>query len=136
MNQEDIAKLIPHTGNMCLLEKIINWNETTLKAQTYTHLKLDNPLRTNDKLKSIHGIEYAAQAMAVHGALLDKKCQNGYIGSIRNVVVNEAYLPTRKSPLDIHVQALMRSKQGFIYNFSLQCTNQLIISGKITIFLF
>ncbi len=107
-----------------------------LLAQTYTHLNIDNPLKKNNKLKSIHGIEYAAQAMAVHGALLDKKCQNGYIGSIRNVILNETYLPTHQSPLDIKVHPLMRSKQGFTYNFLVQCTNQLIISGKITIILF
>jgi predicted hotdog family 3-hydroxylacyl-ACP dehydratase len=135
LNQETIAKLIPHSGKMCLLEKIINWNEQTLRAQSLSHLKKENPLRTEGKLKSIHGIEYAAQAMAVHGALLKQKTQHGYLASIRSIVLHESFLPTQQAPLDIQVSVLMRYTNGFTYHFELLYENQLIISGKITIFL-
>jgi predicted hotdog family 3-hydroxylacyl-ACP dehydratase len=49
---------------------------------TQTHQKNDNPLRNNGSLPVSALIEYGAQAMAVHGALiakdLTKQIQEGY----------------------------------------------------------
>ncbi|MCU7895697.1 MAG: hypothetical protein KZQ62_12805 [Candidatus Thiodiazotropha sp. (ex Lucinoma aequizonata)] len=35
-----------------------------------SHLNQDNPLRRTESLSSINGIEYAAQAMALHSSLI------------------------------------------------------------------
>ena len=39
-------------------------------ARRRSHRDADNPLRAHDRLGAACGIEYAAQAMAAHGALL------------------------------------------------------------------
>jgi len=65
-----IATHIPHQGNMCLLDGVVQWDDTRLTAIASSHLAPDNPLRAYGCLSSVHGIEYAAQAMAVHAALL------------------------------------------------------------------
>ena len=63
-----IAALIPHQGSMCLLERIVDWDERA-SCWRRTAIAPDNPLRVEDKLRAIHLCEYGAQAMAVHGAL-------------------------------------------------------------------
>jgi predicted hotdog family 3-hydroxylacyl-ACP dehydratase len=64
-----LASLIPHQGAMCLLERIVDWNDTNIRLATTTHASPINPLRSNGRLRAIHLCEYGAQAMAVHGAL-------------------------------------------------------------------
>ena len=63
------AHLIPHAGAMCLLDEVVEWDATRLHARSATHRQLDNPLRADGMLHAVNLCEYAAQAMAVHGAL-------------------------------------------------------------------
>lgn len=65
-----IAAHIPHQGDMCLLDRVVKWDEQRIQCQAGSHRLGDNPLRSRDRLSAACGIEYAAQAMAVHGALL------------------------------------------------------------------
>ena len=61
---------IPHHGRMCLLDEVIEWDTQHIRCRSGTHRLPDNPLRSHGRLGSACGIEYAAQAMAVHGALI------------------------------------------------------------------
>ncbi len=65
-----IRRHIPHQGNMCLLEEVLSWNEHQLRCRAASHRAPDHPLRAHGRLGSACLIEYAAQAAAVHGALL------------------------------------------------------------------
>ena len=58
---------------------------------------MGNPLRAHDRLSAACGIEYAAQAMAVHGALcagLDgqQTPRNGLLASVRGVDLPNAVM--------------------------------------------
>ncbi len=64
-----IERHIPHHGRMCLLDEVIEWNAEHIRCRSGTHRMADHPLRSHGRLGSACGIEYAAQAMAVHGAL-------------------------------------------------------------------
>ena len=64
-----IRELIPHAGTMCLLENVVELDDTSISCETCSHLDPRNPLRHKGHLSSLCGIEYAAQAMALHGAL-------------------------------------------------------------------
>ena len=55
---------------MCLLDAVISWNPERVTCRSSTHRAADNPLRAYGRLGIACGIEYAAQAMAVHGALV------------------------------------------------------------------
>ena len=65
-----IEQHIPHKGRMCLLDEVLNWDATQIRCRSATHRTTDNPLRAHGRLGAVCGIEYAAQAMAVHGALV------------------------------------------------------------------
>ena len=60
---------IPHHGRMCLLDEVLEWDAQHIRCRSGTHRLPDHPLRSQGRLGVACGIEYAAQAMAVHGAL-------------------------------------------------------------------
>jgi predicted hotdog family 3-hydroxylacyl-ACP dehydratase len=70
LNRAWIESRIPHHGRMCLLDEVIAWSAAGISCRSSTHREVDNPLRTYGRLGVACGIEYAAQAMAVHGALV------------------------------------------------------------------
>jgi len=76
-----IRELIPHAGKMCLLELVVDYDAESIRCETRTHLAADNPLRHQGRLSCISGIEYAAQAMAVHGALKSGALRSGALKS-------------------------------------------------------
>jgi predicted hotdog family 3-hydroxylacyl-ACP dehydratase len=131
----EIEQRLPHAGKMSLLNKIIIVDKYTLTAQAKNHLEPHNPLSIKGKINSINGIEYAAQAMALHGSLLSAKVSVGYIASIRNIELKSPFFPKINEPLQIHVVKLMGNKTGFTYQFDVQCQQIELISGKITVFL-
>ena len=148
MNKKEICQLLPHSGNMCLIDKIISWDSTTLAVQTESHLNSNNPLRKQDFLSSIIGVEYAAQTMALHAALLSQKDsqqeagkqkQGGYLATIRNLQIDADYLCSPDSdnsaPLDISVLMLLRDSRGYSYEFTITADNNQLLSGRLTIFL-
>jgi predicted hotdog family 3-hydroxylacyl-ACP dehydratase len=69
LNRTWIAQNIPHHGRMCLLDEVIEWDAQHIRCRSTTHRLPDHPLRSHDRLGVCCGIEYATQAMAVHGAL-------------------------------------------------------------------
>ncbi len=69
LNRAWIEARIPHQGRMCLLDEVVECNAQYIRCATATHRAPDNPLRSHGRLGSAAGIEYAAQAMALHGAL-------------------------------------------------------------------
>ena len=64
-----IERNIPHHGRMCLLDEVMEWDAQHIRCRSGTHRLSDHPLRSQGRLGAASGIEYAAQAMAVHGAL-------------------------------------------------------------------
>ena len=70
LNRAWIESRIPHHGRMCLLDEVIAWSAERVSCRSGTHRDTDNPLRAFGRLGIACGIEYAAQAMAVHGALV------------------------------------------------------------------
>jgi predicted hotdog family 3-hydroxylacyl-ACP dehydratase len=82
-----IARHIPHQGSMCLLDYVEAWDQERIQCRASSHRAADNPLRAYGRLGAACGIEYAAQAMAVHGALLDRRAvpaRVGYLVSVRD----------------------------------------------------
>ena len=83
-----IAARIPHQGSMCLLDAVLAWDSGQIHCRASSHRQPDNPLRAAARLGAACGIEYAAQAMAVHGALLapaGAPPRPGYLASVRSV---------------------------------------------------
>ena len=70
LDKAGIAALVPHAGPMCLLDAVLAWDMTTIACIASSHRSVGNPLAANDRLDAVCGVEYASQAMAVHGGLI------------------------------------------------------------------
>ena len=69
LGAEDIRGLVPHQGAMCLLDAVEFWDASRIVCTTAQHRSSANPLAHDGRLSAVNAIEFAAQAMAVHGAL-------------------------------------------------------------------
>ncbi|MCU7889748.1 MAG: hypothetical protein KZQ59_17265 [Candidatus Thiodiazotropha sp. (ex Lucinoma aequizonata)] len=135
LNKQDICGRLPHAGAMCLLGSIVSFDESSIRCVSNSHLNQDNPLRRTEGLSSINGIEYAAQAMALHSSLIQDLAadQTGYMSTLRNIKINQQWLDCHPTELIIDAHLLGSSFSGIIYDFILSTDQSEIISGRATI---
>ena len=70
-NTIDVAELIPHSGKMVLLDRIIDCDDNSLSAECVVR---DDGLLGNDKtVPAWAGIEYMAQAIAAYAGMMAKR---------------------------------------------------------------
>ena len=129
----EIQSLIPHTGNMCLLNSVTHWDATHITCTADSHHNPDNPLVCNGKVPILCGIEYAAQAMAVHGGLTrlaGKRPRAGLLVSVRDVVTRVKYLSDGHEDLHIKAEQLLAGEAGVSYSFVLQMGAIELMTGR------
>jgi len=92
LDRKRIAACIPHSGAMCLLDAVLSWDSQSIRCLATSHRAAHNPLRAQGRLAVVCGIEYAAQAMAMHGALcaelsveLKARPRAGFLTSVRDI---------------------------------------------------
>ena len=89
LDHAGIEALIPHRGTMCLLDHLLSWDEARIECASIGHRDPGHPLRTASGLMASAAIEYAAQAAALHGALLARRAgartAPGALASARDV---------------------------------------------------
>jgi len=124
---------IPHQGSMCLLDRIDSWDAQHIQCSASSHRAPDNPLRAHGRLGAACGIEYAAQAMAAHGALLaaaDSAPRAGYLASVRAVELKVARLDDIAA--DLRVEAVRESGDDntILYGFSVYAGQDLLLGGR------
>ena len=138
LDKEAIAALIPHAGRMCLLDEVTSWDATRVSAASRGHRDAGNPLRTAGGLATLSAIEYAAQAMAVHGALVGAvsgKPRAGYLVSLRNVVCGAPRLDDLEGDLVVEAEQKMADGEHVMYAFSLRVGDSEVLSGSATVVL-
>ena len=133
-----IAAHIPHQGSMCLLDELLTWDAAELRARATSHRSPDNPLRADGRLGAATGIEYAAQAMAVHGVLLAGDGQPlgvGYLASVRSVRLHTDRLDDIADDLEVRVQRLSGDAAVILYAFDLLAGGRTLIDGRASVVL-
>ena len=134
-----LCQLIPHHGTMCLLNTVERWDETSILCTTASHRDATNPLRRDNRLEAICGLEYAAQAMAVHVGLLDqgkeRRLTVGYLGAVKNLMLQATRLDGVKGDLTVHATRLVGEVNCFIYAFRVSAEQQELLDGRASIFL-
>ncbi len=133
-----IAAHIPHQGSMCLLDRVIEWSESSINCRATSHNDPGNPLRAEGRLGAANGIEYAAQAMAIHGALLanaDDQPRQGYLTSVRSVTLNVARLDDLPGELSVQAERLSGDSNNILYQFSLSHDGRCLLEGRAAVVL-
>ncbi len=137
-DKASIAKVIPHAGNMCLLDAVLECDSQRIRCRSSSHRDLNNPMRSENELSALCGVEYAAQAMAVHGVMggqLNKKPRAGFLASLRDVTCSAMRLDTLADDLIIEAEKLMGDEARVIYQFAVHAGNKQILSGRATVVL-
>jgi len=138
LDHQEIAARIPHQGSMCLLDRVIDWNEQKIECSAISHQTADNPLRRNNRLGAAIGIEYAAQAMAVHGALLaarETAPKKGMITRVQRITLYAERLDDCPDALRITAERLMGDERVVRYGFELRCGERILIEGEASVIL-
>jgi predicted hotdog family 3-hydroxylacyl-ACP dehydratase len=122
---------------MCLLDEVISWDARQVRCRSGTHRLPDHPLRSRGRLGIACGIEYAAQAMAVHGALaggaLEARPESGFLASLRDVRLHVLRLDDLASDLYCDATLAAGDRSSALYEFALWCDAKLLLGGRATV---
>lgn len=141
IDRQWIETHIPHRGGMCLLDEVLSWNSIRVQCRSSTHRDPNNPLRTHGRLAAVCGIEYAAQAMAVHGALIASRptpstksmSVAGYLASVRNVSLHASRLDNIDTDLIATAELVNGDERMVVYDFSVSTGERALLAGRATI---
>ncbi len=138
LDHAGIAARIPHQGAMCLLAAVVDWSETAISCRAVSHADPANPLRADGRLGAAAGIEYAAQAMAVHGALLaaaGERPRRGYLASVRAVALHVDRLDDLPGELAITAERLSGDGNHILYRFAVAHAGRSLVEGRAAVIL-
>jgi predicted hotdog family 3-hydroxylacyl-ACP dehydratase len=122
---------------MCLLDRATFWDARRIRCEASSHLDPANPLRRGGILRAVTGVEYAAQAMALHGALTESagRARAGYLVSVRDVSCAATSLDAGRGHLEVEAERLMGDARKVIYAFALRTGGAKLLSGRATVIL-
>jgi predicted hotdog family 3-hydroxylacyl-ACP dehydratase len=133
-----ILARIPHQGSMCLLDGVLACNESEVRCIATSHRDATNPLRAHGRLAAACAIEYAAQAMAAHGAMLAQagdKPAPGFLASARNVRLHVKRLDDIAEDLDVTATRIGGDAATILYEFALTAGGRPVADGRAAVFL-
>jgi predicted hotdog family 3-hydroxylacyl-ACP dehydratase len=138
LDRDWIAAHIPHQGAMCLLDAVLDWSDAAIVCRATRHADPAHPLRAEGRLGAAAGIEYAAQAMAVHGALIagdNAPPRQGYLTSVRSVALHVARLDDLPGALDVRAERLSGDGNHILYQFRLDHAGRCLLEGRAAVVL-
>ncbi len=141
LDEPAIRNLLPHSADMCLIQTLLEWTPEHAICETLTHTHRPHPLADGDRLGSANLIEYAAQCMALHGALLGQQAgspdaaagSHGVLAGVRKVNLKVADLSLIGEPLALRVSLLSGDSKTAIYDFSVNAGDKLLADGRATV---
>lgn len=139
INKVEIRKLIPHSGLMCLLDLVTEWDDRSIVCISNTHRDPANPLRRNGRLSALHAFEYGAQAVAVHGGLRARSAgvsaPPGYLAALRDARLHVVRLDDIAAPLQICAYRLFSDSANAVYECRALADDVLLADARTTIML-
>ena len=141
--RSQIQSRIPHAGTMCLLDSVRSWDATTIiceaEAPTAAHPLAHTAGRQGvpavAAAAAVAAVEYAAQAAAVHGSLLDDtdSPRDGLLAKLTDVELRAAGLDEVGGSLTIRAQLLSRVASGCIYSFEVSDQQGCVARGRLLV---
>lgn len=117
LNKSEVASLIPHSGDMVLLDQVTAIDSENIYAECAANTgEVWFQEGSHEHCPTLLTIEYGAQAAAVHAATQGGLSSErpAYIGAIKKY---EAHQPTfsRQHPLILFARRLLAQENGAIY---------------------
>lgn len=138
MKHDAIAEYLPHAGRMCLLDEASAWDTQHIRCRSALPASEHHPLALRGRIGTAQLLEYAAQAAALHSALLARDegappARGGVVAGVRDFVLLKPSLPDTHPVLDIEAECLARGAGGLIYRFRILADGDEACSGRLTI---
>jgi predicted hotdog family 3-hydroxylacyl-ACP dehydratase len=132
-----LEALVPHAGAMCLLDAALSWDDASILCRTQSHRDPSNPLRSKQGLSALLGVEYGAQAAAIHGALrvpADEEVEvRGYLVAVRDLLLAVDWLHEVEGPIDVSANLEIEDGPYIAHCFSIKTGSDLLLSGRLTV---
>ena len=131
IGHDRIRLLIPHAGSMCLLAGVTQYDSRRIVCVATSHRDPANPLAREGRLAAICAVEYAGQAIALHGSLNGPQpSRAGYLSAVREVRCLRAFLHDCSGDLTIEAQLVLGERDRVVYEFSLRTGADLLVAGR------
>ncbi|MBH1965674.1 MAG: 3-hydroxylacyl-ACP dehydratase [Comamonadaceae bacterium] len=135
-----IAARIPHQGLMCLLDHVVLASAQEMVCTSKSHCLPNNPMRIDGMLGAACGIEYAAQAMALHGALMAElrgaeRSSKGFLINVRNVSLHVDRLDDLSEDLTVSTRCEADNGDHCVYEFKLSAAERVLLQGRAMVML-
>lgn len=134
LTREQIRARIPHDGQMCLLDSVCSWGPTAIVCRAAAPGPA-HPLARGPAVPAIAGAEYAAQAAAVHGALLDgaDSPRDGLLAKLADVELPAATFDAAGGLLTVTAELLSRVESGCMYRFDVRNEKGCVARGRLLV---
>jgi predicted hotdog family 3-hydroxylacyl-ACP dehydratase len=139
LNRGWIESHIPHSGRMCLLDEVLEWETDRIRCASGGQRAADHPLRAYGRLGIACGIEIAAQTMAVHGALSagdsGSRPRAGLLAGVRGVHMYAARLDDAPADVICEATRVAGDEATALYEFELSSAGSILLRGRATVVL-
>lgn len=143
MTPADIARLVPQTGLMCLLDRVAGYDDQHIICTASSHRSPHHPLALADgRLLSVISLEYAAQAAAAHGSLLaaesasaaDSHVRSGFLASARDFKLHVRRIDDLTEDLVVRAERVMDTGSSVLYAFGIESDGRPVSEGRLAVF--
>ena len=134
LDQAAIRRMVPHAGAMCLLHEVLQADADSIRVRAISHRDPANPLREGGVLPALCGVEYAAQAMAVHGSIHNRnRVRAGMLAALRDVELAVERLDDIATDLLIEAHCLLNESGRLLYRFEVRASDRGLLQGRATV---
>ena len=134
----NVTELLPHTGRMRLIDRVVSYDRERIVCESDSHRAADHPLMQDGELRTVCGLEYGAQAMAAHGALLaapSSRSGHGYLVAASDLRWSIERLDLCAAPLQIEAVCELRSDRQVAYRFEVRAGGGTVLTGQASVVL-
>lgn len=137
LDRAGIEARLPHGQSMCLLDSVLHWDaggiHCVARAADAAH-----PLARDGVVPAVAAVEYAAQAAAVHGALLEGRHlpRPGMLAKIGELTLHADHVPAKEGSVAVRAARLGDGPSGCLYRFEVHCGDRPLASGRLMVAFF
>jgi predicted hotdog family 3-hydroxylacyl-ACP dehydratase len=135
---EALDALLPHVGAMRMIDAVVHWSDEDIECVAHSHRAAANPLRVGGVLPAACGLEYGAQAMAIHGALVAGRAAKPRVGLLvaaHDLAWRVARLDTIAGALTVRARRVLGSAHQVVYEFDVRDGARSLVSGRASVML-
>lgn len=141
MNASKLYRHLPHSGSMCLLDRVESWDEARICCSTATHRCARNPLRRGEVLPGLCALEYAAQALALHAVLKrprqasQERFMEAYIVSSKRLEFGDDDLACVPGLLLVSAELVVWHESAAGYTVTVSADHRCLLAGDLGVVL-